>query len=85
MQFTIRMPDDYEGKIAKLSRKMGLKKSDIARMALKQFLTENLQDEDAAPFERVRHLLGAAESGVKDLGRRHRTHLINKLKRKTSR
>ena len=81
MQFTIRMPDEYEDKIAALARRMGLKKSDIARLALKQFLDENLQESEAAPFEKVKHLLGSAESGVKDLGQRHRAHLIDKMKR----
>ena len=42
MQLTIRMPDEYGEKIAALARKMGLKKSDIARLALKQFIEENL-------------------------------------------
>ena len=38
MQFTIRMPDEYGEKIALLAEKMGLKKSDIARIALKKFV-----------------------------------------------
>ena len=35
MQFTVRMPDEYKRKIDILAEKMGLKRSDIARMALK--------------------------------------------------
>jgi len=41
MQLTIRIPDEYSLSIEKLTEKMGLKKSDIARLALKQFLDEN--------------------------------------------
>ena len=40
MQFTIRMPDEYGEKIAILAEKMGLKKSDIARIALKKFVED---------------------------------------------
>ena len=81
MQFTIRMPDDYGEKIASLAHEMGLKKSDIARMALKQFLDEKLGTSKNKPFKKVRHLLGSAESGIKDLGQRHSNHLANRMKK----
>ena len=84
MQFTIRMPDDYGEKIAALANKMGLKKSDIARMALKQFLDENLGKSRSKPFKRVKHLLGTAESGIKDLGQHHSQHLTNRIKKASS-
>ena len=80
MQFTVRMPDEYDDKIALLAKKMGLKKSDIARLALKRFLEENLEGDGKTPFQRVRHLLGSADSGVKDLGRRHREYLVRKVR-----
>ena len=81
MQFTIRMPDEYSEKIAILAEKMGLKKSDIARLALRQFVEENLGTDQRTPFQKVSRLLGTAESGIKDLGQRHRDYLINKIKR----
>lgn len=81
MQFTVRMPDEYGEKIVMLADKMGLKKSDIARLALKQFVEENLGRDQSTPFQKVKHLLGSAESGIKDLGQRHRDHLIKKIKK----
>ena len=81
MQFTIRLPDEYSEKIKVLSSKMGLKKSDIARLALKQFVEENYEEDESRPYDRVKHLLGSAESGIKDLGKRHRHHLIQKIKK----
>ena len=83
MQFTIRMPDEYGEKVEGLAKKMGLKKSDIARMALKQFIEENLNKDQSAPYQKIRHLLGAAESGIKDLGQRHREYLIKKVRKES--
>jgi predicted transcriptional regulator len=81
MQLTIRMPQEFNEKIEILAEKMGLKKSDIARLALKEFIEENLAADDRVPYDKVKHLLGAAESGIKDLGQRHREHLIKKIRK----
>ncbi|NQU13105.1 MAG: ribbon-helix-helix protein, CopG family [Desulfobacteraceae bacterium] len=81
MQLTIRMPDEYKGRIEMLAKEMGLKKSDIARLALKRFIEENMDKEQASPYQRVKHLLGTAESGIMDLGQRHREHLIDKIRK----
>jgi len=81
MQLTVRMSDEYGEKIAVLAEKMGLKKSDIARLALKQFVEENLDNNQGAPFQKVRHLLGSVESGIRDLGQRHRDYLIEKIRK----
>ncbi len=75
------MPDEYEEKIALLAKRMGLKRSDIVRMALKQFVEENLETDQRTPFQRIGHLLGTAESGVKDLGQRHRDYLMKKIRK----
>ena len=81
MQLTVRMPDEYEKKIELLAKRMGLKRSDIVRMALKQFVEENLESGQKSPFQRVSHLLGRAESGIKDLGQRHREYLIQRIRK----
>ena len=80
MQLTIRMPDEYKKKIEELSENMGLKRSDIVRLALRKFIDENLNQEQDAPYQKVKHLIGKTESGIKDLGQSHREHLIRKLK-----
>lgn len=81
MQLTIRVPDEDGQKIATLARRMGLKKPDIARLAIKQFLEKYLTEEQSTPYEKVQHLLGSAESGIKDLGQRHRDYLIQRFKK----
>ena len=81
MQLTIRTSDEIGVKIEQIAKNMGLKKSDITRMALKKFTDEYMNEtKDERPFEKVKHLIGIAESGKKDLGLAHREHIINKLK-----
>ncbi len=80
MQLTIRMPDEYKKKIEVLSDNMGLKKSDVARLALRKFIDENLEQEQGIPYQKIKHLLGKGESGVKDLGQNHRKYLIKKIR-----
>ena len=81
MQLTIRIPDEYASSIEQLTEKMGLKKSDIARLALKQFLDESGIEAKEKPFDKIKHLLGTAESKIDDLGQRHRDYLIRKIKK----
>jgi hypothetical protein len=81
MQLTVRVPDEYGEKIAVLAKMTGLKKSDIARLAMKQFIDENLNSTKTIPFQKVKHLLGTAESGIKDLGQHHRHYLGKKIRK----
>jgi metal-responsive CopG/Arc/MetJ family transcriptional regulator len=81
MQLTIRMPDEFKEKLDLLSKKTGLKRSDVVRLALKHFLEENGEGISQDPFQKVSHILGVAESGLKDLGQRHRHYLIQKIRK----
>jgi metal-responsive CopG/Arc/MetJ family transcriptional regulator len=81
MQLTVRMPDEYTEKLNSLSKKMGLKRSDVVRLALKRFLDENSEAIDQPPFQKIKSILGVAESGINDLGQRHRYYLIKKIRR----
>ncbi len=80
MQLTVRMPDEYESLLDRLAKEMALKRSDIVRMALKHFFEEHEKSPVQTPFQKVRHLLGVAESGVTDLGKNHRAYLIKKIR-----
>ena len=81
MQLTIRMPNEQMPKIERIAREMGLKKSDITRIAIKKFTEEYFGEEkEMKPYDRVKHLLGVADSGVADLGQSHREYLIKKIK-----
>lgn len=80
MQLTIRMPDEHMSRIEHIAREMGLKKSDVTRIAIRKFIEEFGKETEERPFAKVQHLLGVAESGVSDLGQSHRDHLTKKIK-----
>ncbi len=80
-QITIRMSGEDLNRIEAIARATGLKKSDITRMAIRKFVEEYTHGKDEKIYDKVRHLIGAAESGLADLGLNHRRHLIDKIKR----
>ena len=80
MQLTIRMPEEQMIMIEYIAKKMELKKSDVTRIALKKFI-EEYNDSTEKPYTKVKHLLGIVESGMPDLGQRHRDYLIKKIKK----
>ena len=77
-QLTLRLPRELSEKLERSARRMKRKRSDVVRLALEQFLDT---DPEVHPVERVRDLLGRIESGVPDLGQRHREHLVRRLRR----
>lgn len=81
MQLTVRVSDEYAEKLERLTKRMGIKRSDIVRLALKQFLEEGFEKDPRTPFQKISHLLGIVESGLKDLGKHHRDYLVQKIKR----
>ena len=83
MQLKIRVPDEQMVRIEQIAMEMGLKKSDVTRMAIKKFIEDfSYEMSESKPYHRVKHLLGVAESGITDLGQRHREHLSRKIKNK---
>lgn len=81
MQMTIRMPDEYKSRIEEVSGKTGLRKSDIARMAIKKFLEDfDIQSRGERPSNKAQDLIGVVSSGIPDLGTNHRRHLINLMR-----
>ena len=81
MQLTVRLPDEDMAKLTSIAGRLGLKRSEVTRLAIKKFLAEYGNEEELRPFDRVKHLLGIVESGKKDLGSAHRKHLIERLRR----
>lgn len=79
MQLTVRIPDEYRPQLDRLVREMGLKRSDVIRMAIKEFLV-NHSSEHEYPFNKVKNLVGIAESGIDDLGQNHRKYLLERIK-----
>lgn len=80
-QLTLRMPGILANKLERVARRMGRKRSEVARLALEQFLEDTSMRGHARPVDLVRDLLGSLESGVPDLGQRHRDHLLRRLRR----
>ena len=77
-QLTLRLPGALASRLDRSAKRLKRKRSDVVRLALEQFLDSELE---IRPVERVRDLLGSIESGVPDLGQRHREHLIRRLRR----
>ncbi len=77
-QLTLRLPGALADKLERSAKRLRRKRSDVVRLALEQFLES---EPETRPVERVRDLLGRIESGVPDLGQRHREHLIRRLRR----
>ena len=80
-QLTLRMPADLATKLDKVARHARRKRSEIVRLAVEQFLSETDTKVERRPIELVRDLLGSMESGVPDLGQRHRDYLLKRLRR----
>ena len=77
-QITLRLPGSLAEKLDRAAKQQRRKRSDVVRQALEQFLDN---EPDVRPVDRVRDLLGSVESGIPDLGLRHREHLIQRLRR----
>ena len=76
-QLTLRLPSALSEKLELTAKRLQRKRSDVVRLALEQFLDTGAE---IRPVERVRDLLGAIESGVPDLGQRHREHLLRRIR-----
>ena len=82
MQLTIRMPDEYKARLEDVASRTGLKKSDIARLAVTKYIEafyDRLADQDR-PIDRAADLVGVVDSGISDLGSQHRRHLLNRIR-----
>lgn len=78
-QVTVRMPEGLLEKLDRRAASSRRKRSDVIRLAVERFLEEPDPVPDTRPIDKLRDLLGSYESGVPDLGQRHREHLIRRL------
>ena len=78
-QLTLRLPGELSEKLTQSAKRMKRKRSDVARLALEQFLGGGVAT--GRVIDRVGDLIGVIESGVPDLGSNHREHLIKRLRR----
>ncbi len=76
-QLTIRLPEELAEELGRTAKRMRRRRSEVVRLALEQYLTVHTQER---PIERVRDLLGRVETGVPDLGQRHREYLVGRFR-----
>lgn len=76
-QLSLRLPTALAKKLAQVALRMQRKRSEVVRLALEQFLEATVE---VRPVERIRDLLGKVESGIPDLGTRHRDYLNTRLR-----
>jgi len=79
-QLTVRLPEDLSRALRAASRRMQRKSSEIVRLALREFLGASPASR-TRPADRVKGLIGSLESGVPDLAERHRSYIIESLRR----
>ena len=76
-QLTVRLSAELAERLDRAAQRLRRKRSEIVRLALEQFLAVEIEER---PIERVRDLLGQVESGIPDLGQRHREYLLKRLR-----
>jgi len=81
-QITIRLPETLRRRLDRMAKNVGRRRSDLARLAVQRYLDELESESAPRPYERVRDLLGSVDSGVSDLGSRHRDHLLAYFRRR---
>jgi predicted transcriptional regulator len=74
-QLTFRLSKAIAGDLSRIAARRGLQRSDLLRQVVEQMVAEEAQA--SSHFERVKDLIGAANTGQPDLGSEHRRHLRN--------
>jgi Arc/MetJ-type ribon-helix-helix transcriptional regulator len=81
-QISFRLPSDLLRKLDQRAEACRRSRSDVIRLAVERFVERSVVRSDGLrPIDRVRDVLGSFESGVPDLGQRHRDHLRSRLRR----
>ena len=80
-QLTLRLPAPLAQRLERAAREMKRKRSDVVRLALEQFLITAGARAYRRPADLVRDLVGSIDTGIPDLGQRHREHLLQRLRR----
>lgn len=78
-QVTIRLPESLAADLDRAAKRIRRKRSEVIRLALEQYLAGESQIDDK-PFDRMAGLIGSVETGIADLGERHREYLIKHLR-----
>ncbi|MDQ7858264.1 MAG: ribbon-helix-helix protein, CopG family [Armatimonadota bacterium] len=80
-QLTVRVPAMLADQLDRAARRLRRTRSGVVRLALEAFLDGRRPPDAARPVELVHDLLGSIDSGLPDLGQRHREYLLSRLRR----
>jgi metal-responsive CopG/Arc/MetJ family transcriptional regulator len=76
---TVRLPAELARALDARVRRMGERRSDVVRSALREYL--GAARSRAKPIDRVRQLIGSVDGGPGDLAERHRAYVLESLRR----
>ena len=79
-QLCVRIDDRLGALLEARARSLGLRRSDVVRRALEREVGAAAAADQAPLLERMGDLVGSVESGLPDLGSRHREHIIERLR-----
>ena len=72
---SIRLDEDLEDRLDLATQQTGRRRSDVVRDLLRGLPSRADMLTARQRYERVKHLIGAVDSGVSDLGSNHEAHL----------
>ncbi|HSB70386.1 MAG TPA: hypothetical protein VLT62_13725 [Candidatus Methylomirabilis sp.] len=81
-QLTIRLSEALHQRLDRVAKRLGRRRSALARLAVQRYLDELDGESQPHPYGRVQDLLGSLDSGVSDLGSRHHKHLLAHLRQR---
>lgn len=81
-QLTVRLPGGLHERLVRAANRLGLKRSDVARMAIQRYLDETEHAPRARPYDAVKDLIGSVDSGLSDIGSRHREYLLKRFRKR---
>ena len=79
-QLCVRIDDRLGALLEARAKSLGLRRSDVVRRALEREVGAAAATDQASLLERIGDLIGSVESGITDLGSRHREHIIERLR-----
>ena len=81
-QLTVRLPGDLHERLVRAAKRLGLKRSDVARLAIRRYLEDADVNPRPRPYDLVKDLIGSVNSGRSDVGSRHREYLLARFRKR---
>lgn len=64
---SLKLSEALDARLSALAREQKRTKSDLVREALEDYLSNGAKTQVASPYARIRHLVGIAKDGPRDL------------------